>query len=333
MAAGLYLGNPGLYSRLLPMSFIMLWVAVYFLPKQPPSRLVLGFSLFIVGSTIMGVFLSPFFDRPLAPSLWLAVLTLVLVPLLWLQDIKPVLYWLIPVWYLQAVMMAWQWFTGPFGERAVGFSGNANAGSSFLLLGAIFLATHPRLKWLAVPLLVAIPFSGSRWTLLVGIAIFTLMFVSRHVAWKYIAVGIMTAFALLMSAQHSELQVALRVGESPKQTFTNGETHAIYRLTPPRATLTTVKTVIPQGFIDSNLHNVPMRMTVETGILSALAWIAVGIVGLACAPRGYKWWMMLAVYLLSAMYYFTWVGPLGAFWWLLASQLKSRDGKLNNKHG
>jgi hypothetical protein len=278
--------------------------------------LVIGISGFVA------IAVSPLVGRNIFATSFLTAATVLLIPLLFVKNIDKIFYAMIPVCYVQALFMIWQWFTEPLGHRASGFALNANAGSTVLLLGAIFISTNPKLRWLAVPLVVAIPFSGSRWVLIVGTLVFGLMFLSKHVKWRYILVGIMVSFAVLFGFQHDQIRAVYRATQSPIGTVEAGEAHAKYRLAAPVPI--TAALLIPQGFIDSNLHNVPLRMSVETGLLSGLAWLAVGAMVLYRRPRyDYAWWMMLAVCLLSIMYYHTWIGPTGVFWWLLVSKLMS----------
>ena len=263
---------------------------------------------------------------------FLAAATILLIPLLFVRNIEKVFYALIPVCYLQAAWMTWEWFTKSAGHRASGLALNANAGSSLLLLGAIFMMTHPKLKWWGVPLLVAIPFSGSRWVLIVGSLVFALLFISKHVNWRYVMIGVALCFLVLFGFQHDQLRSVYRATSSPIGTVATGEEHAKYRLSMPVPI--TLGLLIPQGFIDSNLHNVPLRMSVETGLLSGAAWLAVGGLVLFRRPRyDYAWWMMLAVCLLSIMYYHTWIGPTGMFWWLLVSKLMDNSPKKGKAPG
>lgn len=292
-------------------------------------EVVLG--LIIGGSAITAIVVSPVVGRNAPATAFLASLTLLLIPMMFVRNVEKIFYAMIPLCYIQAIWMAWQWFTQPLGVRATGLALNANAGSSLLLIGAVFLATHPRLKWLAVPLLVAIPFSGSRWVLIVGMLVFGLLFISRIVPWRYTLIGVTISATLLFATQHEQLRAVYRATRSPVGTVESGEAHAKYRLTPP-VPLTTLSVFIPKGFIDSNLHNVPLRMTVETGLISGAAWLAMGVLVLYRRPRyGYSWWMMLTICLLSIMYYHTWVGPMGAFWWLLAGKLTDNTSDPPNK--
>ncbi len=127
--------------------------------------------------------------------------------------------------------------------------------------------------------------------------------------------------------QNSHLLEAYRIGESAADTTSIIQSHVAWRLT-GQTDFLTPWIIVPQGFINSQLHNVPIRMISETGLLSGLAWVAVGLFGLIRRPPySYAWWMMLAVCLLSGMYYFTWSGPLGVFWWLLVADVR-KNGKL-----
>lgn len=275
--------------------------------------------LIIGASGIVATILSPLFDRNIFATAFLTSATILLIPLLFVKNTEKIFYAMIPLCYLQAILMTWQWFTQAIGVRSTGFVVNANAGSSLLLLGAIFLVTHTRYKWLAVPLLVAIPFSGSRWVLIVAAVVFALLFVSKHVQWRYLLAGITVAFILLFALQYNQVRAVYRIGGSDKP-IANVGVDTKYRLVPPITMGADL--LIPRGFIDSNLHNVPLRMSVETGLVSGAAWLAVVGLVLYRRPRyDYAWWMMLAVCLLSIMYYHTWIGPMGVFWWLLVSKL------------
>jgi len=129
----------------------------------------------------------------------------------------------------------------------------------------------------------------------------------------------------------------------------NGEVQA--RMVVPH-----IPSVLPHGVADHpGLHNVPLRMAVESGILAAMVWL--GITGWALWPRGgakqrvrqgndqpvsknasmalsersdrfgASWWMLLALALLSLLDYYTWMGHLGGFWWLLVGMRLHRYGK------
>lgn len=319
-AIGIYLTSPALISPLLPLGFCLLWASVAFLGVRRVPRVVLGLAALIVASAWIAVPFSSVFDRPLAPTLLLALFTTVLAPLLFVKEIKPIFYWLIPGWFLQALAMAWQWFAEG-ASRAGGIAENENAGSSFLLLGAIFLVSDKRLRWLCIPLLLAIPFSGSRWVIIVGASLFGLMFISKYVPWRWALIGLALAFIALFGFQHSQLATAYRMER-------NHVEDVGYRAKVSEAEFSLVKLLTPRGFHNTNLHSLPLRMADETGLISALAWAAVGAIALWRRPRySWQWWCLAAVCLLSVMYYFTWIGPLGMFWWLMVSPDSSSKGQ------
>lgn len=305
---------------------LCVFLGFYYAPRKVSISLVVILGLIIVGSAFIAIPVSLFVEGRNPPATaFLAMLTALLFPLLWIANVERIFYALIPGWFLQASVMAWQWFIEGV-QRAGGIAENENAGSAFLLLGALFLLNHPRLKWLAVPMLLAIPFSGSRWVAIVGVGLIGMLFISHRINWKWMLVGITVGFFALFSVQYSQIQNAYRVSTTVKTTMErNGhdiqsrlEAHGLYFPI----------MIFPLGWIDSPLHNVPLRMSVETGLISGLAWLGVGIIVLYRRPRySWAWWGMAAICLLSVMYYHTWIGPLGAFWWLLAAQLMSESSK------
>lgn len=307
----------GMYS-------LCIFMGVYFAPRCVTWNKTTALALTICGSALIAIPVSLIIDERSAPATgFLAMATLLLFPLLFVANVHKIFYALIPGWFLQASVMAWQWFfendrlSIPW--RTGGIAENENAGAAFLLLGAIFLVSDKRLKWLAVPLLMVIPFSGGRWVLVVAVAIFGLMFLSRKVQWKWILVGIGITFLALIGLQHSQFAEAYRVNADVKKDVQ-------YRANPEDADFSFWAIWIPRGFHDTNLHSLPIRMADETGLLSTLAWAAVGAIALWRQPRySWQWWCLAAVCLLSVMYYFTWIGPLGMFWWLLVNPSKNKD--------
>lgn len=326
IAIGFALSDPPLLSAHFFHYLIFLGLGIRFatIKLQWTSEVIL--CLIIGVSALVATAISPLVGRNIYATAFLTSITALLIPLLFVRNLKPIFYALIPLCYLQAGVMTWQWFVEGY-NRAPGLAHNANAGSTLLLLGAIFLISQPRLKWFSVPLLLAIPFSGSRWVVIVGVVVLSLMFSSRFINWRFVLVGISIAFVVLFGLQQDQMRSALRIGSSPNiteataATLITGGINTKSRMT-PATPIITPRILIPQGFIDSNLHNVPLRMAVETGLLSGLAWLGVGFLVLYRRPRyGYQWWMMLAVCLLSVMYYHTWIGPMGTFWWLLTGNL------------
>ena len=299
------------------MYALCIFLGFYYAPRRISFSLPVILSLVIVASALIAIPVSLLIeDRNTPATAFLAMATAILFPLLWVTNIERIFYALIPGWFLQASVMTWQWFAEG-ASRTGGIAENENAGSAFLLLGMIFLATHKRLKWLSIPLLISMPFSGSRWVLIVAVIIFGLIFLSKRISWKYLLIGMVISFAVLLGFQHAQLSVAYRINSSVKDDIQ-------YRANSNEAGFDLVSIWIPRGFHDTNLHSLPFRMADETGLLSALAWLGVGAWTLYCRPRYlWAWWSMAAIILLSVMYYHVWIGPLGMFWWLLVAKEKA----------
>jgi hypothetical protein len=298
---------------------LCIFLGFYYAPRRISFSVPVILSLVIVASAFIAIPISLLIeDRSTPATMFLAMATALLFPLIWVTNIEKIFYALIPGWFLQASVITWQWFVEG-ASRTGGIAENENAGSAFLLMGAIFLGTHNRLKWLAIPLLMAMPFSGSRWVLIVVIIIFGLLFLSKHLQWRYLLIGMALSFAALIGFQHAQLGEAYRINSSIKNDIQ-------YRANSNEANFDWVSIWIPRGFHDTNLHSLPLRMVDETGLISALAWLAVGALIFYRKPRySWAWWSMAAICLLSVMYYHVWVGPLGMFWWLLVAKLKG-DG-------
>jgi len=134
---------------------------------------------------------------------------------------KETLAWVVPAWLLHAALIIYQAFTnwvilGEGGQaiqsslqqewlvRGVaptGLSFNANLAAGFLVMGIIYLLTT-RFRWLAVPLLLALPLTGSRWAALVCVALIVGMVLMKRVpVWTLgaMAIGGVAAFLLLWS--------------------------------------------------------------------------------------------------------------------------------------
>jgi hypothetical protein len=304
---------------------LCIFLGFYYAPRRISFSLPVIISLLIVTSTFIAIPVSLFIeDRNTPATAFLAMATTILFPLIWVTNVERIFYALIPGWLLQASVMTWQWFVEG-ATRTGGIAENENAGSAFLLLGVIFLAARPRLKWLSIPLLMAMTFSGSRWVLIVAVITFGLIFLSKYISWKYLLIGMVISFIVLFGFQHAQLGEAYRVNRSVSNDIQ-------YRANSSEADFNIIAIWIPRGFHDTNLHSLPLRMADETGLVSALAWLAVGAWTLYRRPRySWAWWSMAAICLLSVMYYHTWI-PMGVLWWLLIAR-QGDTGYLKQKKG
>lgn len=304
----IYLHSPSVGSVWFLLAFLALWLALLFLPASRPAPIMITCALVIVGSAWVAVGIAIWTGFWPFQTLLLAFLTTVLFPLLFVANPAFILRWLIPVWLIHAGVSLAQWLDGVY--RVTGISSNANVGSAFLLLGCVYLLNgHHRARWLMIPLVTALPFTGSRWVAVVASLILVTFFLSGKADWRYIALGIALTTAIVLIVGWRDIYESYN-RPSTLMAHLNGLEYQTQLALPPSWT--------PRGFYDSGIHNVPWRMMHETGILSGLAWMGATLYGLLWKPRfDNRWWLLLTVALLSVMYYHTWVGPLGGFWWLL----------------
>jgi len=268
--------------------------------------------------------------------------------------------WLVPAWLIHAGLIlyagptSWSTAAGVLvnSESGSGLSHNPNLAGGFLALGIIYVMTT-RYRWLVVPLLPALLFTGSRWALIVTVAVVFLMVVLRAIPSKPLGAAIMVCvITVLAAAMFSPLGYRVATYDSFAAVVhrVNGDVQA--RMAVPH-----IPSLLPHGVAEHpGLHNVPLRIAVENGILAAILWL--GLTGWALWPRkglkteqrqpnpwpahnnaamdaserserfGVSWWMLLALVLLSLLDYYTWMGHLGGFWWLLVGiRLRGRSYK------
>jgi len=257
--------------------------------------------------------------------------------------------WLVPAWLIHSALilyagpMSWSAAGGVLVDNhgGTGLSHNSNLAAGFLCLGIVYLMTT-RCRWLVVPLIPALLFTGSRWGLTVTAVVLLAMVATRVVPFRPLGATILLCAATVVGVA---LFTPLGYRVSTLDSFAavahtvNGEVQA--RMAVPH-----IPSVLPRGVAaHPGLHNVPLRMAVESGILAALVWL--GITGWALWPKrgvneqagegqhqppsenasmalserpdrfGASWWMLVALALLSLLDYYTWMGHLGGFWWLL----------------
>ena len=300
-----YATNPGFI--VFPFFLGAIWLGVMLSPWSRPSGIMLGMVAVICLSALIAI---PFAAH-LPATLLLAALTVVLLPLLFVRN-PYIFIWFMPVWIIHAGICFWQWFVLDM-PRVSGITGNANSAAALLLIGCIYLLNgRNRVKWVMLPLLVAIIYTGSRWT--VGVSGITLLvlFLSRHINWRYIAVGIVVSVAVAVAVDWQDMKASwLRVSTLEEHLTGQGITSTATEIAHIR--------FWPQGFSNNGIHSVPWRMMHETGLLSGIAWLVASVYGLFryWRERDARWWMFLSVVLISLLYYHAWLGPLAGFWWLL----------------
>jgi hypothetical protein len=311
------------------------------LPLYAGAALLLCHALAIPGSLLWG---DGNWAATAAIVLWMAPSLMLLS-----AGTATVFAWMVPAWLVHAALIL---YAGPTSWSAadgvlvnngggVGLSHNPNLAAGFLCLGIVYLMTT-RFRWLVIPLIPALLFTGSRWGLAVTAVVLLVMVGTKVVPFRplgatillcaatVVAVALFTPLGYRVSTLDSFAAVAHTV---------NGEVQA--RMAVPH-----LPSVLPHGVVaHPGLHNVPLRIAVESGILAAMVWL--GITGWALWPgRGVNeqagegqhqppsenasmglsersdrfrasWWMLLALALLSLADYYTWMGHLGGFWWLL----------------
>ncbi len=277
------------------------------------------------------------------------------------------------------------WYGNPSG-----LSNNSNLAAGFLALGIVYLLTTP-LKWLSVPLLVALLFTGSRWGVAIALAVIVAMAITRSISWRpLVGAAVVIVAAVLFLGAFTPKGYALAGINS----FA-GVANAVTADVGSRLAVPHLPTFLPSGVAEHpGLHNVPLRIAVENGLIAAGLWVL--ITGWALWPRVHnnvnhhgttydrdapdndhetinnvhRWllfpvrylffkfkhdtherpdhdrsdqgqhteqihqlppvesvgvpvhrWLLLTLVLLSVLDYYTWMGHLGGFWWLLIGLL------------
>lgn len=254
----------------------------------------------------------------------------------WADLDSRVFAWLVPVWVIHSGLITLQAFSGSVRMQTPGYPAltptglalNSNLAAGFLVLGVVYLlALDTRWRWLAVPLLVVLPLTGSRWAVIVVVVLAGGMALTRRTDWKPVAAALLiwgvAAWGLSLVAPESEYAMSgfnnMGAVIAP---ISNGQISS--RLAVPH-----IPSILPRGVAEHpGLHNVPLRIAVENGIIAAVLWVGVTGWALVRAPRmDIAWWMLLALALLSLLDYYSWMGHLGGFWWLLVGmRLKQRQG-------
>jgi hypothetical protein len=92
-----------------------------------------------------------------------------------------------------------------------------------------------------------------------------------------------------------------------------------------------IPTFLPSGVAEHpGLHNVPLRIAVESGIIAAGIWVVMTVWALMPKASGQPFhrWLLLTLVLLSVLDYYTWMGHLGGFWWLLIGLLTKPHARI-----
>lgn len=310
----LQMTNPVLSSWVLVLTWGLMAGGVLIAPRSIGPRWVYAGLLLIIASAfaaIPGTYL--WGDSKPVQTAIIALLTAPLIIYYLANNAHVVFRCLQPVWLIHAGFVLFQGFTQA--GRASGITSNPNPAGAFLVLGAIFFLAGKQ-KWLALPLIAALPITGARWSVVVLTAIILGMVVSGHLSWRY--VGFIAVISIiLVGFGYGLISENYRIDE---MSFIPVN---INRDISARMPLIRVPSFAPRGHTDDGYpketpHNVPLRMSIETGILSGLAWMVITGWALWKGPRGdVGWWLLMGLFALSQFYYFPWIERMGGFWWLL----------------
>ncbi len=223
-------------------------------------------------------------------------------------DRERVLAWLVFPSLAHAGLVFYQglWESG----RATGFAYSPNPAGGWLVVIAVYCLGTKRYAAAAI-LIAAIPFTQSRLALLSLAIVLVAMLVRSPRVWLPLALIASVAVASMLVANGIDRYEPDRMtGDLLKRWSIERTPH-----------------ILPTGVIITGAHNVPLRMAIETGIPSALAWLA--LTGFALwRLRGPVMWALLALVLLGTADYYIWSGPLVPLWWLLtAVSLRPRPGR------
>ncbi len=210
------------------------------------------------------------------------------------NDGSRVFVWLVPVWLIHAVLIIYQGFTNwSYGDAGLlddrfyvifqglpsGLANNPNIAAGFLLFGIIYLLGSPR-KWLSLPLLMALLFTGSRWGLVVAVVLLLAMVLTGAISWRPLAAAAACGIlAILLSGLLTPTGYTLAGYNSLA-----GVVNVLPNDVGVRLAIPHIPTFLPSGVAEHpGLHNVPLRIAVENGILAAVIWVV--ITGWALWPR------------------------------------------------
>lgn len=237
---------------------------------------------------------------------------------------------LVPVFLVHAGLIIWQGLTHWHGVSGVlvrdglptGLAHNSNLAAGFLTVGIIYMLTSPKLRWLTPPMFMALLFTGSRWGLVVAVVAVLAMAVTRRISW----VPLLTTVGALLLAVF--MLGTLTPGGYQVAGFDSvaGVIHGGDRGLASRMAVPHIPSFLPSGVAEhSGLHNVPLRIAVESGIAAAALWVGITLWGLLKWRNGAVWWILLTLVALSMLDYYTWMGHLGGFWWLSIGLLVKKE--------
>jgi hypothetical protein len=229
------------------------------------------------------------------------------------------LIWIAVIHAGSVLFNAW-WFWGSYYTNG-GLTFNPNVAAGLLIVGVALVFSTGRYWWSVFPLMTAAVFTGSRGALLVLAVIILVSLITRTLSvrrflWICAAVGLgMAVYSLV----NHEYQIA------GYTSFHTGILGGIVDDINVRWTVPARPDLYPHGVVEHlGLHNVPLRMAREAGIVAAAGWLVLSAWALTRCRYTPAWWLMVAVLLLSILDHYTWRVHLGNLWVLAAGLLLVR---------
>jgi hypothetical protein len=173
-----------------------------------------------------------------------------------------------------------------------------------------------------LPLICAVPLTGSRSAFLGMIVIIGLSVIANNLTWRR-SIGVVV---LVVSAPAAHGFLYEQFGVSFYAVWVHEITAAsVINDIGVRWEIPAWPDLFPHGVIEHpGLHNVPLRMAREAGIAAAAAWLILSAWALTRCRNTPAWWLMVVIMLLSIVDHYTMRVHLGNLWVLAAGLLLSR---------
>lgn len=293
-----------------------------------------------VGAAVWGF---NFFDASMMLMLWWASMFMVY----GMRHSTAVFAFLVPVAWVHAGATIIAGVSGQL--RPFMLADSANVSGGFLALISIYLMTGP-FRILAIPLIWAMAFTGSRLAAIVFAVVLVAMVLKKVVPWRF---AVLTVLAVVvLSIPFSEtVTKSYRVYPllSPPASISGDIKRHLTRAASDIEDRTswipeeTVKNnpefgwqasawllgLAPMGFMGANdIHSVPLRMIYELGVLPTVVWLGISLFALWVRPRfNASWWMLVAFLGLTVLDYYAWMPfTISIIWWILMA-IRLRDGR------
>ena len=189
-----------------------------------------------------------------------------------------------------------------------GLTHNSNVASGILVLAGIISIYKRYPVWVPLLLIAAVGFTQSRWALLINSVMILAGCIYGHLRWRwFLALGV----TVILLVTVSDLTYRGYTSVESSLLADAGRDIKIRLSYPDRPDL------LPHGLVEHRgLHNVPLRMARESGIITASIWIGLSVWALTQRRGSVWWWLMLGVISLSMLDHYTWRPHLGAIWFL-----------------